>query len=88
MKFTEIVLVVLIMLPVRCWSAGEQPPDPELLEFLGQFETSGGKTVDPFLFRNTDVQKRDKKQPVAAKADRKRKKLPCDKERKDCDDDK
>jgi hypothetical protein len=27
------------------------PPDPDMLEFLGTFETAGGKDVDPFLLK-------------------------------------
>ncbi len=47
-----LVAAWLLILPVCTAGAavkGAPPPDPELLEFLGTFETAGGKGIDPLL---------------------------------------
>ncbi|HLO25137.1 MAG TPA: hypothetical protein VK187_03425 [Geobacteraceae bacterium] len=46
-------LLVLLSLVLTTTAAGAEkalpPPDRDMLEFLGTFETSGGKDIDPFL---------------------------------------
>jgi hypothetical protein len=50
-------LLAIVSLVLATGAAGAEkappPPDPDMLEFLGAFETSGGKAVDPFLLENT-----------------------------------
>lgn len=47
------LLAAFLLIPLACAAGAAEkappPPDPELLEFLGTFETAGGKGVDPFL---------------------------------------
>ncbi|HEY6871408.1 MAG TPA: hypothetical protein VI298_01645 [Geobacteraceae bacterium] len=46
-------LAACLMIPLACAAIAAEKapptPDPELLEFLGTFETAGGREVDPFL---------------------------------------
>jgi hypothetical protein len=89
MKLLEIVMIALIaLLPSLGWSVEEHLPEPDMLEFLGRFETSGGKPVDPLLFEETGEHDKKKIRPVASKGDRKRKKHPGKKEQKDPDNEK
>ena len=49
-------LLAILSLVLATAAAGAEKasplPDPDMLEFLGTFETSGGKDVDPFLLEN------------------------------------
>ncbi len=89
MKLVEIVAIAfLVLLPSLGWGMEEHPPDADMLEFLGRFETAGGKAVDPRLFEETV--KRDKKngQPSTSKDTRKRKAYSDAKETKGSDNEK
>jgi hypothetical protein len=53
------LLVCSLFLVVGCGIAVAKealPPDLEMLEFLGTFETSGGKDIDPFLLEGEPKQ--------------------------------
>jgi len=43
-----ILLVLVLASGVAAAERKPVPPDPDMLEFLGTFETAGGKDVDPF----------------------------------------
>ena len=64
-----LVVGLLLVLPVFGASRQHQlavVPDPELIEFLGGFETAGGKPVDPLVFADEEKPKRPatgKRQP-------------------------
>ena len=49
-------LLIMASLVLASAAAGAEKappqPDPDMLEFLGTFETSGGKDIDPFLLDN------------------------------------
>lgn len=49
-------LLVILSLVLATAAAGAEkalpPPDQDMLEFLGTFETSGGKDIDPFLLES------------------------------------
>lgn len=89
MKPAEVVLIAwMMLLPVHAWGGDGQMPDADMLEFLGQFETSGGQALDPLLFEQGGDVQRKKEQPPASASERKRKKLPTRKEQKEPDNEK
>ncbi len=59
----SLLVLVLLLLPLRC-PAADKPkpankvdkPDMELLEYLGEWETAGGKWIDPMNIRPKDAQ--------------------------------
>jgi hypothetical protein len=66
-------VVWLLVVPVCAAGAagkGAPPPDPELLEFLGTFETAGGKGIDPLLLE------KEPRKPAAQNGKGKRKTAP------------
>jgi len=74
MKPVEITaIVLLVLLPHLGWAMEEHPPDADMLEFLGRFETAGGKAVDPRLFEETVKHDKKNGQPATSRDTRKRK---------------
>jgi hypothetical protein len=67
-----LILAVLVLLPSLGMAREEPPPDMEMLEFLGSFETARGKPVDPLAFADANARDNKKEQPAAAKKDVKR----------------
>ncbi len=45
-------LVALLFCSAPAYAGKEPLPDAELLEFLGRYETSNGKAIDPLQFAN------------------------------------
>jgi hypothetical protein len=79
-----LVVAGVLLLPLVATARQEALPDPELLEFLGSFETAKGKAIDPLLFAEPEAPaKRDKDKPTAAKGEKKPRQQPLKKERKD-----
>ncbi len=72
------VVIAWLLVPLVCAAAGaadkaSPPPDPEMLEFLGTFETADGKGIDPFLLEKSPQQpaasnKNGERKPVPRKA--------------------
>ena len=54
MSANRLLIILSLVLATAAAGAEKAPPlpDPDMLEFLGTFETSGGKDVDPFLLEN------------------------------------
>ncbi|GFE61820.1 hypothetical protein [Geobacter sp. AOG2] len=44
------LVVALALIPSAAFARDAARPDPEMLEYLGSFETAKGKPVDPLLF--------------------------------------
>lgn len=44
------LMVALALVPGAAFGREAALPDPEMLEYLGGFETAKGKSVDPLLF--------------------------------------
>lgn len=65
-----LVILLVLLVPSAVRAAGGHAPDPELLEYLGSFATSSGKTVDPLLFSDDDNRKKEKDPPEPPKAER------------------
>ena len=70
------LVIVLLLVPLVCaaGNAGKAPPppDPEMLEFLGTFETADGKGIDPFLLEQAPgktgaVKKKGERRPAPTK---------------------
>lgn len=53
-------LIIVFAMVAPAWAGDDKPGDMELLEYLGSFETSSGKAVDPLLFKQ-DSKKSKKK---------------------------
>lgn len=67
----RICLILIMLLPATAWARGEQLPDADLLEFLGSYETSSDKAIDPLQFaRQTSTQPKQE-QPAAKTGNRK-----------------
>jgi len=74
-SFAVLMIVSAVALPV--WAGDDNPGDMELLEYLGSFETSNGKAVDPLLFKQEI--KPGKKRELSVNRDKERKKQQKDK---------
>ena len=61
-----------VLLPSLGEARDEPTPDMEMLEFLGGFETAGGKPVDPFGFSDFVAKDTKKEQPNVAHKNKKR----------------
>jgi len=89
MKLANVLVVVGIMVIPSLGMAREEPaPDMEMLEFLGRFETVGGKPVDPLGFADLASKEIKKEQPDGAKKNKKRSPKPGKPDSKDHDDEK
>ncbi len=51
-KLLPIAVVLVMVTGAAGADKGTSSPDPDLLEFLGTFETSKGKEIDPLLLEN------------------------------------
>ena len=73
MRRTSLICLALIaLLPATARASGEQLPDAEFLEFLGKYETSNGKAIDPFQFADDKApQKKQTTTTTATKDERK-----------------
>jgi hypothetical protein len=60
------------LLPLLGMAREELPPDMEMLEFLGGFETAEGKPVDPLGFADFVVKDSKKEQPEVTNRNKKR----------------
>ena len=74
MSANRLLTILSLVLATAAVGAEKTPPlpDPDMLEFLGTFETFGGKDVDPFLLENTPAKtakprKTSRRQPAAHK---------------------
>ncbi len=50
----------------------DAPPDPALLEFLGEWETKDGKWFDPTQLEDSDMRRQQQDRRTAKKQDEKR----------------
>lgn len=67
MRHTDLLCLALIaFFPAIIW-AREPLPDAELLEFLGRYETSTGKAIDPLQFVEQDAAHQQKEQTAVSK---------------------
>lgn len=64
------LVVALALIPAAAFARDAAPPDPEMLEYLGSFETAKGKPVDPLLFAEEGLApaRSDTRKPAARKA--------------------
>jgi hypothetical protein len=70
-----LIIVGIGFLTSASWAAETlPPPDMEMLEYLGTFETSGGKAVDPMDLRNSPHSGSSRKQPSTGYSGKERKK--------------
>jgi hypothetical protein len=67
-----LLMAGFVLLPSLGMAREEPAPDRELLEFLGGFETAGGKPVDPLGFIDFAAKDTNKKQPEVAHRNKKR----------------
>jgi hypothetical protein len=53
MAANRLLALLALILATGASASDSRPsaPDPDLLEFLGTFETAGGKTLDPLLLQ-------------------------------------
>ena len=65
-KVSFAVLIIAFAMITPAWANDDKVGDMELLEYLGSFETSNGKAVDPLLFQQ-DSKKSKKKNIKATK---------------------
>ena len=86
MKHARFLIVIAVLLLPAPGLAGEEAvPDPELVEFLGNFETARGKPIDPLVFHEQYGADQKKEKPAEVKTDRKRRKVKNKNEQKDPD---
>jgi len=78
----------MLLLPLPGLARDEPPPDMEMLEFLGSYETARGMPIDPRAFVDPATKTVVREQPAAAKTDGKRRCQPEKREQKDRDDEK
>ena len=89
MKLANIYIIAcVIAIPSLGMARDEPAPDMEMLEFLGGFETAGGKPIDPLRFADSNVKNPKKNQANDAKKVNKRNKKPEKQEQKERDDEK
>jgi hypothetical protein len=69
-----LIVAGMAFLPCAVWAGGTiQPPDMEMLEYLGTFETSGGRAVDPMELKGSQQSGSSRKQPPPGNTDQERK---------------
>ena len=87
MRHTNLICLALIaLLPATVRAKGEQLPDAEFLEFLGKYETSTGKAIDPLQFAAQGATQQKKEQDTRSRqADRKKQMYSRKKPQKDQD---
>jgi len=77
-----LLVIAALLLPAPESARGEAPPDMEMLEFLGSFETARGKPIDPRALaemprksagreRSPVAEKNGKQRPAADKLEKK-----------------
>lgn len=74
------LLTAWMLIPLACAAGAADkappPPDPELLEYLGTFETARGKAIDPLLLQKgvakDDARKKGERKPAPRETDRKK----------------
>jgi hypothetical protein len=83
------LIVALAMIPTAAFARDAALPDPEMLEYLGSFETAKGKPVDPLLFAEEGLvpARGEKGKPPAKKAQQSRPERKERPEQKDGNDD-
>lgn len=70
-----LIIVGMAFLASAAWAGGTlPPPDIEMLEYLGTFETSGGKAVDPMDLRDSPQSGNSRKQALPGNPAQERKK--------------
>jgi len=67
-----LLMAGFVLLPSLGMARDEPTPDMEMLEFLGGFETVGGKPVDPLGFSDFAAKDTNKEQPEGARKNKKR----------------
>jgi len=71
----NLTIVGMVFLTSAAWAKETlPPPDLEMLEYLGTFETSGGEAVDPMELRDSPHSGNSRKQPPPGNMDQERKK--------------
>jgi hypothetical protein len=87
MRRTSLIcLALMALLPATARASGEPLPDAEFLEFLGKYETSTGKAIDPLQFAEQAAAQQKKEQDARSKqADRKKRVYSSKKPEKDQD---
>lgn len=89
MKLVKVLIISgIVLIPALGMARDEPAPDMEMLEYLGGFETAGGKPVDPLGFMVNSAKDSRKEQSDAAKKVRKQIRKPEKSEQKDRDDEK
>lgn len=63
-KVNFAVLIIVFAMVAPAWAGDDKPGDMELLEYLGSFETSNGKAVDPLLFKQDSKKSKNKEGSV------------------------
>jgi hypothetical protein len=83
-----LIFAGIVLMPSLGFSRDEPAPDMEMLEFLGSFETAGGKPVDPLAFADYAAKEHKKEQSDAAFKGQNRNRKPKKQEQKDHNDEK
>lgn len=83
------LVVALALIPAAAFARDAAMPGPEMLEYLGGFETAKGKPVDPLLFAEEGLapSRGEKGKPAAKKAQQPRLEKKEHIEQKDKNDD-
>ncbi len=79
---TLLICAVLACAAAASARDAQSRPDMELLEYLGTFETAGGKPLDPMELKDEKLPEKSRQPPAPAKggADKKQTKKPPRKE--------
>ena len=89
MKLADILVISAIVLIPSIGMARDEPqPDMEMLEYLGGFETAGGKPLDPLGFADYEAKANKREQTESVRKSRKPGRKPEKQEQKDRDDEK
>lgn len=83
-----LILAAMLLLPLPGLARDEQPPDMEMLEFLGSYETARGVPIDPRAFVDPATKTVVPEQSAGANKEGKRRRQPEIREQKDPDDEK
>ena len=89
MKLANLLIIAgMLLIPSHGMARDKTAPDMEMLEFLGSFETAGGKPVDPLGFVDSAAKENKKEQPDAANKDKRHRQRPEKQEQKERDNEK
>lgn len=83
-----LIIAMVVLLPSIGMARDEAAPDMEMLEFLGGFETAGGKPLDPLALTDLPDTTKISELPDADKKHTKRVKKPLNQGQKEQADEK